>query len=77
MMTDPENETETLERLERALRRIDELARQRSFSHEVSGQSGAEIDRAALLHSLDHLIERLRSGLDALSEDSNDVGDQE
>ena len=62
-MTDTETEAETLERLELALRRIGELARQpRQSASENAG--GSEIDRAALLHSLDLLITRLRNGLE-------------
>jgi hypothetical protein len=63
-MTDAETEAETLERLEFALRRIGELARQ---PKKLSGTaaSGPEIDRAALLHSLDLLITRLRNGLES------------
>ena len=59
-MTESETETETLERLESALRRIGDLARQ------PRGQAGTapEIDREALLHSLDQLISRLRNGLE-------------
>jgi hypothetical protein len=55
-MTESESEAETLERLELALRRIAELSRQPK-------RSTPEIDRAALLQSLDMLISRLRSGL--------------
>ncbi len=54
-MTESESEAETLERLEIALRRIAELARK--------PRSGPEIDQAALRHSLDMLITRLRNGL--------------
>jgi hypothetical protein len=57
-MTDSETEAETLERLEVALRRIGELARR------PKSAPGPEIDRAALLHSLDLLISRLRTGLE-------------
>ncbi len=57
-MTESESEAETLERLEAALRKIAELSR--------SPKRGApEIDRAALLQSLDMLISRLRGGLNA------------
>ena len=55
-MTESESEAETLERLEAALRRIAELSRQPK-------RGATEIDRAALLQSLDMLISRLRSGL--------------
>jgi hypothetical protein len=55
-MTESESEAETLERLELALRRIAELARK-------PRQAGPEIDQAALRHSLDMLITRLRNGL--------------
>ncbi len=55
-MTESESEAETLERLEAALRKIAELSRQPK-------RAGPEIDRAALLHSLDMLISRLRGGL--------------
>jgi response regulator RpfG family c-di-GMP phosphodiesterase len=55
-MTESESEAETLERLEAALRKIAELAR-------LPKRSAPEIDRAALLHSLDMLISRLRGGL--------------
>ena len=59
-MTETETEAETLERLETALKRIGDLARQpRPKSDETP-----EIDREALLHSLDLMIERLRSGLE-------------
>ena len=61
-MTDTETEAETLERLELALRRIGELARQPKSG--VAGNAGPEIDRAALLHSLDLLIGRLKNGLE-------------
>ncbi len=62
-MTDTETEAETLERLEAALRRIGELARQPRPAP-MDGAPGPEIDRAALLHSLDLLIARLRNGLE-------------
>jgi hypothetical protein len=55
-MTESESEAETLERLEVALRKIADLSRQPK-------RGGAEIDREALLHSLDMLINRLRTGL--------------
>ncbi len=55
-MTESESEAETLERLELALRRIAELARK-------PRPPGPEIDQAALRHSLDMLITRLRNGL--------------
>jgi len=55
-MSESESEAETLERLEVALRRIAELARQPK-------RATAEIDRHALLQSLDMLISRLRGGL--------------
>lgn len=58
-MTETETEAETLERLETALRRIGELARQ------PKAGGGPEIDRKALLHTLDLLIARLRNGLEA------------
>ena len=61
-MTDTETEAETLERLELALRRIGELARQPKST--ASDSNAPEIDRAALLHSLDLLITRLRNGLE-------------
>jgi hypothetical protein len=60
-MTEPETEAETLERLEHALRRIGELARQ---PKSVAASAGPEIDRGALLHALDLLINRLRNGLE-------------
>jgi len=59
-MTETETEAETLERLESALRRIGELAR---HPRPAAGH-GPEIDRKALLHSLDLLINRLRHGLE-------------
>ena len=59
-MTETETEAETLERLETALKRIGELARQ---PKQKSGEE-PEIDREALLHSLDLMIHRLRSGLE-------------
>jgi hypothetical protein len=62
-MTDTETEAETLERLELALKRIGELARQPNAAS-PDAASGPEIDRAALLHSLDLLINRLRNGLE-------------
>jgi hypothetical protein len=55
-MTESESEAETLERLEVALRRIAELSRQPKHG-------GGDIDKAALLRSLDMLITRLRAGL--------------
>jgi hypothetical protein len=61
-MTEPETEAETLERLELALRRISELAHP---PKSAAGPGGPEIDRAALIHSLDLLINRLRTGLEA------------
>jgi hypothetical protein len=61
-MTEPETEAETLERLEHALRRIGELARQPKSA--AAGSAGPEIDRGALLHALDLLINRLRTGLE-------------
>jgi len=65
-MTESESEAETLERLEVALRRIAELAhRPRSPGAAPAGAApaGPEIDQAALRHSLDMLITRLRNGL--------------
>ena len=62
-MNDTETEAETLERLEAALRRIGELARQPK-AVSAGAASGPEIDREALLHSLDLLITRLRNGLE-------------
>ncbi len=62
-MSDTETEAETLERLEAALRRIGELARlPKATSSNLP--VGPEIDREALLHSLDLLITRLRNGLE-------------
>ncbi len=61
-MTDTETEAETLERLELALRRIGELARQPKLM--AADGTAPEIDRLALLHSLDLLIARLRNGLE-------------
>jgi hypothetical protein len=65
-MNDTETEAETLERLEAALRRIGELARLPKISASPAGgaAAGPEIDREALLHSLDLLIARLRNGLE-------------
>jgi len=60
-MTETETEAETLDRLEHALRRIGEFARQ---PKPVTG-GGPEIDREALLHTLDLLITRLRNGLES------------
>ncbi len=60
-MTETETEAQTLERLESALRRIGELACQ---PRPATGH-GPEIDRKALLHSLDLLINRLRHGLES------------
>jgi hypothetical protein len=61
-MNDTETEAETLERLEAALRRIGELAR---LPKAAGGTPVApEIDRQALLHALDLLINRLRNGLE-------------
>jgi hypothetical protein len=70
-MTESESEAETLERLELALRRIAELARKpRPAGAAPAGAppagappAGPEIDQAALRHSLDMLITRLRNGL--------------
>ncbi len=61
-MNDTETEAETLERLEAALRRIGELARLPKTAGGTT--AGPEIDREALLHSLDLLITRLRNGLE-------------
>jgi hypothetical protein len=56
-MSETETEAETLERLEAALLRIAHLARPQS-------QGGShDIDRAALIKSLDSMISRLRAGL--------------
>ncbi len=65
-MNDTETEAETLERLEAALRRIGELARLPKTAGGLTGgaATGPEIDREALLHSLDLLITRLRNGLE-------------
>ncbi len=75
-MNDTETEAETLERLEAALRRIGELARLPKTTGSPAGgaiaaggvaggaPAGPEIDREALLHSLDLLITRLRNGLE-------------
>ncbi len=70
-MNDTETEAETLERLEAALRRIGELARlPKTTGSPAAGAvaggapAGPEIDREALLHSLDLLITRLRNGLE-------------
>ncbi len=60
-MTETETEAETLERLEHALRRIGELARQ----PKPLAPGAPEIDREALLHTLDLLITRLRKGLES------------
>ncbi len=65
-MTESESEAETLERLEVALRRIAELARKPRPSGAApagAAPAGPEIDQAALRHSLDMLITRLRNGL--------------
>jgi len=59
-MTESESEAETLERLELALRRIAELARK---PRSGAAPAGGQIDQAALRHSLDMLITRLRNGL--------------
>jgi hypothetical protein len=53
-MTESETETETLERLEAALRKI---------AGAINKPKSGDIDREALVHSLDLLIERLRGGL--------------
>jgi hypothetical protein len=58
-MTDSETEAETLERLEVALRRIATAA------HAPKKTPGPNIDRDALLRSLDMIIARLRSGLNS------------
>jgi hypothetical protein len=64
-MTDTETEAETLERLELALKRIGELARQpKPAPAGAGGSPSPEIDKTALLHSLDLLINRLRNGLE-------------
>ena len=65
-MNDTETEAETLERLEAALRRIGELARLPKAAGGPAGgaAAGPEIDREALLHSLDLLITRLLNGLE-------------
>ncbi len=60
-MTESETEAETLERLEAALLRIAHLARPPSQSHRDGGDP--DIDREALIRSLDLLIARLRAGL--------------
>jgi hypothetical protein len=60
-MTESETEAETLERLEAALLRIAHLAR--PPSHPPQPGSDANIDREALIRSLDLLIARLRAGL--------------
>jgi hypothetical protein len=63
-MTESESEAETLERLEVALRKIADLSRPpRRANAEIAGRADAEIDREALLQSLDMLITRLRTGL--------------
>jgi len=76
-MTESESEAETLERLELALRRIAELARKprpagppapagaapAGAPPAGAPPAGPEIDQAALRHSLDMLITRLRNGL--------------
>jgi len=71
-MTEPETEAETLERLEHALRRIGELARQPKAA--AAASTGPEIDRGALLHSLDLLINRLRNGLELTKPDPVECG---
>jgi hypothetical protein len=58
-MTESETEAETLERLEVALRRIAAAA------HAPRRAPGPNIDREALLRSLDMIIARLRSGLNS------------
>ncbi len=81
-MTESETEAETLDRLETALRRIGDLAR---LPKPAAGQElgkPPEIDRVALLHSLDLLINRLRNGLElptrtALDEKSEMDGELE
>jgi hypothetical protein len=62
IMTESETEAETIERLEVALRRIADLA-QRPRRDRAESVTAGEIDRAALIHSLDMLITRLRTGL--------------
>lgn len=58
-MPDSETEEEILERIETALKKI------ASIAHAPRPETGPEIDRAALAHSLDLLIARLRAGLEA------------
>ncbi|HQT63391.1 MAG: hypothetical protein B7Z75_11050 [Acidocella sp. 20-57-95] len=58
-MTESETEEQTLERLEAALRRIADLAGAPKMT------SHPDIDRKALVKTLDTLIERLRTGLQA------------
>jgi len=55
-MPESETEAETLERLEVALRKIAGAINR--------PKPGAELDRTALVQSLDTLINRLRSGLE-------------
>ena len=58
-MPESESEDEILERIEIALRKIAALAKP------ARPAGGQELDRDALAHSLDTVIEHLRAGLDA------------
>jgi hypothetical protein len=57
-MPDTETEEQTLSRIEAALQKIAALAH-------APKPAGGEIDRAALLRSLDMMISRLRNGLES------------
>jgi hypothetical protein len=58
-MPDSETEEQTLSRIEAALQKIAALA------HAPKPATGGEIDRTALLRSLDMMISRLRNGLES------------
>jgi hypothetical protein len=60
-MTESETEAEIMDRLESALRRI--AAAAHAPRRPAAAANGHNIDRDALVHSLDALIARLRTGL--------------
>ncbi len=63
-MPESESEDEILVRIETALMKISHLAHAPRGTAPIVATEDGRIDRAALVHSLDLLIARLRAGLE-------------
>jgi hypothetical protein len=63
-MPESESEDEILVRIETALMKISHLAHAPRATAPIVATEDGRIDRAALVHSLDLLIARLRAGLE-------------